>query len=81
MHNSTLMINIHRCFHRIPFILPDTKFFDFIRESWDVTPSSIGVGMGMGASVYHGVDHWIDSENDWQQLQQRISPNQYLQIR
>ncbi len=37
--------------------------------------------MGWAGNVYHGVDHWIDSEHDWQQLQQKISPSQYLQIR
>lgn len=77
--DSTLMINIHRCFDRIPYILPDAKFIHLIRDPRDVARSSIG--MGWAGNVYHGVDHWIDSEHDWQQLQQKISPNQYLQIR
>ncbi len=77
--DSTLMINIHRCFDRIPYVLPNARFIHLIRDPRDVARSSIG--MGWAGNVYHGVDHWIDSEHDWQQLQQKIAPSQYLQIR
>ncbi len=77
--DSELVINIHRCFDRIPDVLPDAKFIHLIRDPRDVARSSIG--MGWAGNVYHGVDHWIDSERDWKALQQKLSPDQYLQIR
>lgn len=77
--DSTLMVNIHRCFDRIPYVLPDAKYIHLIRDPRDVARSSIG--MGWAGNVYYGVDQWIDSEHDWQQLQKKILPEQYLQIR
>jgi len=77
--NNLLALNIHRNFDRIPFIFPDAKFIHLVRDPRDVARSSIG--MGWAGNVYYGVDHWIDTELSWEQLQQKISLEQHFEIR
>ncbi len=61
-----LSINIHRHFDRIPVIFPEARFVHMLRDPRDVAKSSIG--MGWAGNVYHGVDHWIASERDFERL-------------
>ena len=61
-----LSINIHRHFDRVPAIFPDARFVHLLRDPRDVAKSSIG--MGWAGNVYHGVDHWIASERDFEKL-------------
>ncbi len=70
-HKSILALNIHRNFHRIPFIFPKAKYIHLIRDPRDVARSSID--MGWAGNVYYGIDHWISTEKSWQQLQRQIS--------
>jgi len=61
-----LSINIHRHFDRIPEIFPSARFVHLLRDPRDVAKSSIG--MGWAGNAYHGVDHWMASERDFEKL-------------
>lgn len=61
-----LSINVHRHFDRIPTIFPGARYVHLLRDPRDVAKSSIG--MGWAGNVYHGVDHWIASERDFERL-------------
>jgi len=76
---SVLALNIHRSFHRIPFLFPDAKYIHLIRDPRDVARSSIG--MGWAGNVYYGVDHWVATERDWILLEKKVLPEQFLQIK
>jgi len=77
--NNVLALNIHRHFDRIPTLFPNAKFIHLVRDPRDVARSSIG--MGWASNVYYGVDHWVETEISWKQLQQKISPEQFFEIR
>ena len=61
-----LTINIHRHFDRVPAIFGGARFIHLLRDPRDVASSSIG--MGWAGNVYHGVDHWIESEKSFDAL-------------
>ena len=61
-----LTINVHRHFDRIPGLFPAARYVHLLRDPRDVARSSIG--MGWAGNVYHGVDHWIASERDFERL-------------
>ncbi|MCA8887302.1 MAG: sulfotransferase [Parvularculaceae bacterium] len=69
-----LSINIHRNFHRIPAIFPDARYVHLLRDPRDVAKSAIG--MGWAGNVFHGVDHWIFSERDFEELSRQVQPQQ-----
>jgi Sulfotransferase family len=77
--DGILALNIHRGFDRIPTIFPEAKYIHLIRDPRDVARSSIG--MGWAGNVYYGVEHWLQTEQAWQRLQEKISPEQYFEIR
>jgi len=76
--DSVLVLNIHRGFHRIPFLFSNAKYIHLIRDPRDVARSSIG--MGWAGNVYYGVDHWVNSEQDWKHLEAKVSANQFFQV-
>lgn len=73
-----LALNIHRSFDRIPYLFPEAKFIHLIRDPRDVARSSIG--MGWAGNVYYGIEHWIQTEQAWKRLQDKILPGQYFEI-
>lgn len=77
--NKVLALNVHRNFDRIPIFFPSAKYIHLVRDPRDVARSCIG--MGWAGNVYYGVDHWIDSEQSWQRLKTKLTPNQYITIR
>ncbi len=74
-----LSINIHRHFDRAPAIFPNARYVHLLRDPRDVAKSSIG--MGWAGNVYHGVDHWIASERDFERLAALVSPGQVLRMK
>lgn len=74
-NNKVLALNIHRNFHRIPFIFPDADYLHLIRDPRDVARSSIG--MGWAGNVYYGVDHWVSSEESWLKLSPEFKAESY----
>jgi len=76
---SVLSVNIHRHFHRIPFLFPQAKYIHLLRDPRDVARSAIG--MGWVGHVYQGVDIWIEAEKSWDKLKKQIQPIQWLEIK
>lgn len=61
-----LTINVHRHFDRIPSIFPNARYVHLLRDPRDAAKSAIG--MGWAGNVFHGVDHWINSERSFEAL-------------
>lgn len=76
--NAVLSLNVHRNFHRIPFVFPDAKYIHLLRDPRDVAKSSIG--MGWAGNVYFGVDHWLETEASWNKLAEKLGPEQALTV-
>ncbi len=76
---SLLTMNVHRDFHRIPYVIPDARYVHLLRDPRDVARSCIG--MGWVGHVYYGVDIWADAENSWLQLKNKISEDHYFEIK
>lgn len=73
--SKILALNVHRNFHRIPYVFSDAKYIHLLRDPRDVARSSIE--MGWCGNVYFGVDHWIKTEHSWEKLEQQLKPGQY----
>ncbi len=76
---KVLSINIHRNFERIPDIFPDARYVHLLRDPRDVARSSIS--MGWAGNVYHGVDHWIDSERSFEKLKGLIDADKIYTLK
>jgi len=74
-----LTINIHRHFDRVPSIFPEARYVHLLRDPRDAAKSAIG--MGWAGNVYHGVDHWINSERSFAALAKKIPPHQIFRIK
>jgi Sulfotransferase family len=68
--DKVLALNIHRNFHRVPYVFPEAEYIHLIRDPRDVARSSIG--MGWAGNVYYGVDHWVATEESWKVLRQQL---------
>lgn len=73
------VLMLHRHIDRVLDLYPDMRLIHMLRDPRDVARSSIG--MGWAGNVYHGVDHWIDTERGWQAVRDRLHPDQVLEIR
>lgn len=73
-----LTITVHRNFDRIPDIFPEARFVHLLRDPRDVARSSIQ--MGWAGHVYFGVDHWIDTQNDFAKLRRRVDPRRIVTL-
>lgn len=76
--DAVLSLNVHRNFHRIPFVFPEAKYIHLLRDPRDVAKSSIG--MGWAGNVYFGVDHWLETEASWDKLAEKIQPEQAVTV-
>jgi len=76
--NRVLALNIHRNFHRVSLVFPSVKYVHLLRDPRDVARSSIG--MGWAGNVYHGVDHWVLSEQSWQEHEMNIKKHQFMAV-
>jgi hypothetical protein len=74
-----LTINVHRHFDRIPAIFPGARYIHLLRDPRDAAKSAIG--MGWAGNVFHGVDHWINSERDFERLARQTSPQMIFSLR
>ena len=77
--NDILALNIHRHFDRIPALFPSAKYIHLVRDPRDVARSSIG--MGWAGNVYYGVEHWLQTEQSWQVLREKVLPEQCFEVR
>ena len=74
-----LSINIHRNFSRIPAIFPAARFIHLVRDPRDVARSAIG--MGWAGNAYQGVEHWSQSERDFETLAAQVPSVRILEMR
>jgi hypothetical protein len=74
-----LSINVHRNFSRVLEIFPQARFVHLLRDARDVARSAIG--MGWAGNVYYGVEHWIQSERDFEKLASALPAERILRLR
>jgi len=70
---------IHSRFDRMLELWPNTKFIHIIRDPRDVANSC--VGMGWIGHPAKGSDLWIQIAQRWNQLVERLGPDQWVQVR
>ena len=75
---QTGVLMLHRCLDQVLRLYPDMRFIHFQRDPRDVARSSIG--MGWAGTVYHGLDHWLETEGDWARLAGRLPADQVLRV-
>ncbi|MCV2881857.1 sulfotransferase family protein [Actibacterium sp. XHP0104] len=73
-----LSINLHRNIGRVADVLPRARIIHMLRDPRDVARSSIG--MGWAGTLYHGVEHWIGTERDWDATAPRFPADQVLTL-
>lgn len=73
-----LVVSVHRNFTRIPALFPNARYIHLLRDPRDVARSSIK--MGWAGNVYYGVDHWIASERDFEELERQVPPERILTL-
>ncbi len=54
---------VHRNFEKVAALLPDACIIHLKRDPRDIACSSIG--MGWAGNVWHGADHWLQTERSW----------------
>lgn len=69
---------VHRHFDKLVLIWPQAKFIHLVRDGRDVAHSNIG--MGWAGNLFMGTDLWIIAEQLWQQLAQKLRPDQKLTV-
>ncbi len=75
---KTLSINLHRHIDRVFAILPQTKAIHMLRDPRDVARSSIQ--MGWAGTLYHGVAHWIATDQAWEDGSIGVDQTQLLEL-
>ncbi|HWB55096.1 MAG TPA: sulfotransferase [Tepidisphaeraceae bacterium] len=70
---------VHKYFDRLLRIWPDAKFIHIMRDGRDVSLSV--VQMGWAGNVWIGADTWIEAERLWKEIQPRLAPNQYINLK
>ena len=74
-----LTLNIHRNIARATQVLPDAGVIHMLRDPRDVARSSIG--MGWAGTLFHGVNHWIYTENEWHLMGDELDQNRVLTVK
>jgi len=74
-----MVLTVHRHATHIFETLPDALFIHLLRDPRDVARSSIG--MGWAGTLYYGVDHWINTETEWDEIFGRVSHRQVIELK
>jgi len=69
---------LHRGLSRALDEFPEMRVIHLLRDPRDVARSSIG--MGWAGHVYYGVDHWMQTEDEWQRCKDRFALGQVLEL-
>lgn len=72
-------LNVHRNLEKIAVIFPDAKIIHLVRDPRDVARSSIG--MGWAGTTYFGIDHWLETELEWDAFASRFDPHNVMELR
>ncbi len=71
---DVISINLHNQISKTLQIMPKARVLHVVRDPRDVARSSIQ--MGWAGTLYHSVQHWVDTERDWDKAKAQISPEQ-----
>lgn len=77
--NATLVLILHRGVGRLLDVAPDIPVVHLVRDPRDVAHSSIG--RGWAGDAWHGVDHWLETEREWDRTAPRFAPGQTRGLR
>lgn len=77
--NPVLILVMHRHLDRLLDLVPDCRFIHLVRDPRDVARSSIG--MGWAGTTWHGIDHWLDTEDRWDRQSHRIADDRVHTLR
>lgn len=75
----TFVFMLHRGLTKAMRMFPDLLVVHMLRDPRDVARSSIG--MGWAGTVYHGVEHWIETEEEWDRAVPYIPQAQRMDLR
>lgn len=70
---------IHRHLDRIPTVWPNARYIHILRDPRDVASSM--VAMGWDGNVWTAIDRWIEVEESWTRLRDRIDPSDWIEVR
>jgi hypothetical protein len=74
-----LVLVMHRRLDRLLELHPETRFIHLLRDPRDVARSSIG--MGWAGNTWFGIDHWLETESDWERHGAGLPPEQVCLLR
>lgn len=72
-------LNIHRHPDRLAAACPEARVVHLVRDPRDVARSSIG--MGWAGTLFHGVGHWIGTEEAWARAAPAFPEDRVLELR
>ncbi len=70
---------VHRHFDRLLTMFPDARFIHLVRDPRDVAPSVIK--MGWAGNVYAACRWWIEAEQCWDLVADKVGQDRFVQIR
>jgi hypothetical protein len=73
------VLMVHRNLDRALEVLPDMRVIHLVRDPRDVACSSIG--MGWAGNPYHGLGHWLKTEDSWTEVAPRLPETRVLDVR
>jgi hypothetical protein len=69
----------HKHFDRLLRVWPRARFVHLLRDGRDVARSCIG--MGWAGNVWYGAQRWIDAQDLWAGLEERLDASQHHELR
>lgn len=74
-----LCVNMHRDLPVALQLFPGARVIHLLRDPRDVARSS--VEMGWAGTLYHGADHWLKTEHDWDRARACLTPDAWTEAR
>lgn len=74
-----LVLVAHRGLDRLLELCMDLSVLHIVRDPRDVARSAIG--MGWAGNVFYGVDTWLKTEREWDDLKTRFAPDEQFEVR
>lgn len=77
--DQSVVLMLHRNLRQVLAQMPKLKMLHMIRDPRDVARSSIG--MGWAGSTYYGVQHWLNTEQEWSTETRDLAAEQVLEVK
>lgn len=75
----TIGATVHSHFDRLPRIWPEARYIHILRDPRDVALSV--VQMGWAGNVWAGAHVWLEAEETWERLRDRLRDDQWTELR